>query len=202
MSTSNSGRFSNVSTLSRIALCMLLLTGTAALWAQTPGPQRIDLGVTYIAQRSLRASTTQNFWLEGGSAELGLNVWHGVGPVVNFTGGHTGSIGSSGVPLAVLTTTFGLRDRRHAGKRVSIYGEGLFGFASGSGSVFPAPSGAKSSATSFAWQVSGGVDYRLSGRFAVRALDIGYLHTALPNGTDNVQNILRVGAGLVVRFGA
>jgi hypothetical protein len=101
----------------------------------------------------------------------------------------------------VLTTTFGLRDRRRACKRVSVYGEGLFGLASGSGSVFPAPSGAKSSATSFAVQVSGGVDYHLSGRFTIRALDIGYLHTALPNGADNVQNILRVGAGLVIHFG-
>jgi hypothetical protein len=93
------GRFLNVPTPSRIALCMLLLTGTGVVWAQTPGPQPIDLGVTYIAQGLLRASTTQNFWLEGGSAELGLNLWYGVGPVSNFTGGHTGSIGSSGVPL-------------------------------------------------------------------------------------------------------
>jgi opacity protein-like surface antigen len=138
--------------------------------------------------------------LEGGSAELGLNLWHGVGPVANLTGGHTGSIGSSGVPLTLVTTTFGPRYRWQAGKRVSIYGEGLFGLASGSDSVFPVPLGAESSATSFAWQVSGGVDYRLSSRFAVRALDIGYLHTALPNATGNVQHILRVSAGLVVRF--
>lgn len=200
MSTSNPGRLSHVPKPSRLALCMLLLTGTSVLWAQTPRPQPIDLGVTYIAQRSVRTNTTQNFWLEGGSAELGLNLWHGFGPAADLTGGHTSSIGSSGVPLALVTATFGPRYRWHPGKQISVYAEGLFGVASGSGSVFPSSTGTKSSATSFASQISGGVDYRLSRRFAVRALDIGYLHTALPNGTDNVQNLFRVGAGLAVRF--
>ena len=188
-------------TPSRIALCMLLLTGTSAVLAQAPRPQPIDVSVTYIAQRSLRASTTQKFWLEGGSAELGLNLWHGFGAAANFTDGHTGSIGSSGVPLTLLTATFGPRYRWHAAKRASIYGEGLLGVARGSDSAFPGPSGAQPGANSFAWQLSGGVDYRLSSRFAIRALDIGYLHTALPNGAGNAQNLLRVGAGVVLRFG-
>jgi opacity protein-like surface antigen len=190
-----------VPTPSRIALCILLLTGTSAVLAQTPRPQHVDLGVTYIAQRSLRASTTQNFWLEGGSAELGLNLWHGFGAAANVTDGHTGSIGSSGVPLTLLTATFGPRYRWHPAKRTSVYGEGLFGVAHGSDSAFPAPGGVQPSANSFAWQLSGGVDYRLSHHFAVRALDIGYLHAALPNGASNVQNLLRVGAGVAFRFG-
>jgi opacity protein-like surface antigen len=189
-----------VPTPSRIALCMLLLTGTSAVLAQTRRPQPIDVSVTYIAQRSLRASTAQNFWLEGGSAEFGIGLWHGLGAAANFTDGHTGSIGSSGVPLTLLSATFGPRYRRHTAKRVSVYGEGLFGVASGSDSAFPTPSGAQPGANSFAMQLSGGVDYRVSSRLAVRALDIGYLHTALPNGTGNVQNLLRLGAGIVFRF--
>jgi hypothetical protein len=200
MSTSHAGRLSHVLTPSRIALYMLLLAGTSALVAQTPRSQPIDVGVAYIAQRSLRANTMQGFWLEGGSAELGVNLWHGFGAAANLTGGHTSSIGSSGVPLTLVTITFGPRYRWHAAKRVSIYGDGLFGVANGSGSLFPVPSGATSTAKSFAWQISGGVDYRLSNRFAVRAVDVGYLRTALPNATDNVQNLFRVGAGVVVHF--
>ena len=183
---------------SRIALCMLLLSGATVLCAQQPRPA--DLAVTYVSQRSLRSNTGQNFWMEGGSAELGFNLWHGLGPAADFTGSHTSSIGSSGVPLVLTTATFGPRYRWRAARRVSIYGQALFGVASGSSSVFPTPSGTESSARSFALQLSGGIDYRLSRHFAVRAIDLGYLHSALPNGNNNVQNNLRLGAGAVFRF--
>ena len=64
----------------------------------------------------------------------------------------------------------------------------------------PKPASTESSARSFALQLSGGIDYRLSRHFAVRAIDLGYLHSALPNGNNNVQNNLRLGAGAVFRF--
>jgi hypothetical protein len=183
---------------SRIALCMLLLTGATALRAQQP--RSADLALTYISQRSLRANSGQNFWMEGGSAELGFNLWRGWGPAADFTGSYTSSIGSSGVPLVLTTATFGPRYRWHAAKRVSAYGQALFGVASGSNSVFPTPSGTESSARSFALQLSGGMDCRLSEHIAVRVIDLGYLHTALSNGNNNVQNILRLGTGAVFRF--
>lgn len=41
----------------------------------------------------------------------------------------------------------------------------------------------------------------LNNRFDIRLLDAGWLRTQFPNGTDNIQNILRLGLGIVVRFG-
>ena len=184
----------------RIALCLSLLAGSVSLEAQTQQPGRLDLAVTYIAERSLKANTNENFWMQGGSIQIGANVWHGWGVAADVTGTHAGSIGSSGVPISLVTTTFGPRYRWHADRTLSLYGQALIGEANGFRSVFPAQAGAQSSSNSFAIQTGGGIDYKLSGRVAIRVIDAAWLRTQLPNSTDNVQNNLRLGAGVVVRF--
>jgi Outer membrane protein beta-barrel domain len=183
----------------RIALYMFLLSGTGLLLAQQQ-PARLDLSVTYIGERSLKASTSQNFWMQGGSIELGANLYRGWGIAADVTGTHTGSIGTSGLQLSLVTTTFGPRYRWHADRRLSLYGQGLIGEANGFRSVFPATAGSQPDANGFAAQVGGGIDYRLSDRFAFRVLDAAWLRTRLPNSTDNVENNLRLGAGVVLRF--
>ena len=191
-------------TSSRMAICMLLLTSTGLLRGQATSTRSPalngDLAVTYISERSLKAQTSDSFWMEGGSAELAFNLIHGIGVAADYTGAHASSIGNSGVPLTLTVITFGPRYRWHVDKRVSIYGEGLVGVASGSNSVFPNVSGATSNASSWAWQAGGGLDFRVAPHLAIRALDVGYVHTALPNATNNAQNILRLGAGIVLRF--
>lgn len=187
----------------RIALGILLLTVTGFVRAQTPQtPQAhgLDLSVTYIGERSLKANSSENFWMQGGSIELGADAWRGWGIALNVTGAHGGSIGSSGIPLSLVTIAVGPRYRWHADRRFSLFGEGLIGEADGLRSIFPTATGAQPDASSFAAQAGGGVDLRLSGRFAIRALDAAWSRTQLPNGTNNVQNDLRLGAGIVVRF--
>ena len=185
----------------RIVLGTLLLAGIGHAHAQAAHGQSGDIAVTFIGQRSLNADTGQSFWMEGGSGELGFNLIHGLGLAADYTATHTNSIGSDGIPLTLSVIAFGPRYRWHANHRLSVYGEPLFGYASGSDSAFPAATGSVSTASSFALQLNGGIDYRLSRHFAVRPLDFGYLRTALPNGNDNAQNTLRLGAGLVFRFG-
>jgi len=187
----------------RIPLCILLLAGTGFLrvQAQSSSSSAGDIALTFVAQHSLKADTTETFWMEGGSAELGFNLAHGIGVVADYTSAHAGSIGDTGVPLDLAVASFGPRYRWHPDKRISIYGEGLVGVASGTNSVFPTVSGSLSNASSFALQCKGGLDYRLSPHFALRALDIGYLRATLPNAADNQQNTLRIGAGIVFRFG-
>jgi len=105
------------------------------------------------------------------------------------------------VPLSLVNLTVGPRYRWHADRRVSLYGEGLIGEANGLRSLFPTTMGSQPDANGFAAQVGGGLDYRLSDRFAIRALRAAWFQTQLPNGTNNVQNDLRLGAGVLVRFG-
>jgi outer membrane immunogenic protein len=194
-------RPSHVLTSSRTALYLLLFVGMWPLHAQEPGPGRIEVAVTLATQRSLSASTNRNFWMVGGSAEMGYTLGRGVGLVADLTGAHTGSIGSSGVPLDITTLTFGPRYRWSPRRRWSVYGQALIGEATGYNSQFPTSTHLTPTARSFALQLGGGLDYRLSRRFALRGLDVGYLRTTLPNNAGNVQNSLRLGAGLVYRFG-
>ena len=185
----------------RIVFCILLLAATGLAHGQAAQRPSGDFAATFISQRSLNAETGQNFWMEGGSAEFGVNFSHGWGVAADYTGTHTGAVGSSNVPLTLSVVTFGPRYRWHANHRFSVYGEGLLGIAHGSDSVFPTVVNSVPSANSFALQVDGGLDYQLTHHFAVRALDVGYLRTTLPNATNNEQNTLRLGAGIVFRFG-
>jgi len=182
-----------------LALALPLLAGAAAVHAQETS--KLDAGVTFIAQRSLKANSGQNFWTEGGSIELGANIWKGWGVAANIAATHGNSIGTSGVPLSLETATFGPRYRWHPKQKWSIYGQTLLGEANAFHTLVPAASGAQTDGNGLALQIGGGVDLKLRQRFALRLLDAAWLHTQLPNATNNVQNTLRLGAGVVVRFG-
>jgi hypothetical protein len=170
------------------------------LRAQAVTSPKLDVAVTFIAQRSLGSATPDNFWMQGGSIELGTNTWRGLGIAANISGTHTNAIGATTIPLSLVTATFGPRYRWHADHRISIYGEGLIGEANGFRSLFPTIRGAQTSANGLATQAGGGLDYRLSQRFSIRLAEAAWQHTQLPNGTNNTQNDLRLGAGLIINF--
>ena len=50
-------------------------------------------------------------------------------------------------------------------------------------------------------QAGGGLNVDLSGNFGLRALEVDYLRTTLPNGSANSQNDLRIAFGVIYRFG-
>lgn len=190
-----------MSRIVRVTLCVLLLPATSMMRAQAAQSPKIDVAVTFTAERALRSGTPDSFWMQGGSIELGTNSWHGLGIAANVSGTHTGAMGGTTIPLSIVTATFGPRYRWHADHRLSIYGEGLIGEANGFKSLFPTITGSQTSANSLAAQAGGGVDYRLSQHVAVRVAEAAWQHTQLPNGTNNVQNDLRLGAGIILRFG-
>ena len=190
--------------ISRITFCLLLLPPALVARAQelhSAQSPRIDVAVTFDAERSLRSATPESFWMQGGSIELGTNTWRGLGIAANVTGAHASAIGETTIPLSIVTTTFGPRYRWHADHCISVYVEGLIGEGNGFKSLFPTVRGSQTSANSLAAQAGGGLDYRLSRHVAVRAIEAAWQHTQLPNGTNNVQNGLLLGAGIVVRFG-
>jgi hypothetical protein len=179
------------------------LTMTVSLKAQ--GHQEVDLAVTYTAQHSNLVSTP-TFWQQGGSIELSTQTYRGLGIAANITGTTIDSAADSGVGLSMVTTTFGPRYtwyRRNGATEkhsIAIFGQGLIGEAHGFNSYFPSNTGVQTDYDSFALQVGGGVDFGLSRHFAVRAIQADWLRTQFPNSTTNVQNSLRLGAGIVVRF--
>lgn len=163
---------------------------------------QIEVAATYNPVRS-NAAGNNSFWMQGGSVQIEGRFLRGLGVVADVSGKHISNINSSGVGLDLVTATFGPRfswSLPH--QRLLIFGQGLVGEANGFHSVFPGTSGANANANSLAVLVGGGVNVHLSRHLKLRAIEADWLRTQLPNGTTNVQNSLRLGSGVVYRFGS
>ncbi len=171
---------------------------TAQAQKETEG--RLDLALSYQAMRSNPVGGS-NFWLQSGSMELHGQFWRGLGAVAEISGFHQGNVDSTGVSLDIVTATFGPRYTwffPHS--RLSVYGQALAGEAFGFNSVFPGVSSTTANANNLAFELGGGVNYTLDHHLSLRALQADWLRTQLPNAAANVQNNLRLGAGLVLHF--
>jgi len=188
----------------------ILLLGAALLAASAAQGQAgpaygPSFALTYNTAYAGLTSGNHQFWLNGGGAEIALPLYRGFGVVANVTG-MTSSNTGAGAPLTLVTTTFGPRYRwtpsHHSSKMhpISYYGEGLFGAANGFASIFPAPGGATTQAKSIAARVGGGMDVGLTPRISLRAFEASWLHTQLPNATNNSQNDLQLSTGVVLHF--
>jgi hypothetical protein len=102
-------------------------------------------------------------------------------------------------PYSLISFTAGPRYTykvdHHLTSRLFI--ETLFGGTHAFGAAFPAPGGPAQSVNVFAMQLGGGYDIDLGSHFAIRVIDAHYVQTRIPNGTNNTQNDLRLGAGIV-----
>lgn len=101
----------------------------------------------------------------------------------------------------LVTATFGPRYTWECPRRsVSVYGQALVGEAFGMNSIFPGASGTDDSAYDLAFVLGGGVNYSREHHVSLRLIQADWLRTQLPNGTTDVQNNLRLGAGLTMHF--
>jgi hypothetical protein len=193
-------------------LAAVLAFSPVARAQQEPGPLSVDLAITYTAERAKIASTACGcFWLHGGSVNGGVSLFRGLGVAANLTGEYGSNI-ASGLNLGKVAFMAGPRytlgtsrwsERFLHGKHgTSVFGEALFGFAHGFDSLFPTSTGITSSATSFSMQVGGGLNIALARNFGLRALEIDYVRTTLPNSVGNIQNDLRLAIGLSYRLHA
>ena len=188
-------------------LAAVALLSAPVLLAAQSAPERIgaaapqlDASITYDGTLS-RNIASKNFWLQGGAVQVHGRFYRGWGAVADIAGMHTANMNSSGVGLDLVTATFGPRYTwapRHA--RYELFGQGLAGVANGFNSVFPNVLGAHTTANSLAVKAGGGMNLNLKPHLALRLFEADYLRTQLPNSTNNAQNNLQLGAGLVLRF--
>ena len=187
-----------------LALMSLTIGGSAAR-AQSSDPAflmpraEVSVGYNYINANAPPAGC-DCFGMSGGyvSADVHAKRWLSVAGKV--TGGHANDISTLGQNLTLVTFTVGPRISM-PGRRLAPFGQFLIGGAHGSDSYFPNGTSSSTSATNFAYTTGGGVDLNLSRRFAIRAFDVEFLRTAFPNGANDRQNHLMIGAGLVMKFG-
>lgn len=167
-----------------------------------------DVAVLYTTERAKTVNSGCNcFWLQGVTLEGAGTVWRGAGVVASLTTQHKSNI-SPGVNLGKITFAAGPRYtwnyKTGPGRRYKImpFAQMLFGLAHGYDSVFPSSNGTvSSSANSFSFQLGGGADIPVKDGFAVRPIQLEYVHTALSNGYSNAQNDFRISVGASWHFG-
>jgi len=121
--------------------------------------------------------------------------------VADIAGAHASNVQSSGVGLDLVTATFGPRYTwSPAHRKFEIFGQGLAGQAWGFNSVFPNRTGATTNSSGLAVKAGGGINLRMKPHYALRLFEADYLRTQLPNSTNNAQNNLQLGAGVMFRF--
>jgi hypothetical protein len=193
--------------LVRVALVVASVTlVNGAMLAQSAFTHKlpsVDVAVTYQTLRSDHVSDGSSFFQQGGAVELHARLFGGLGVVASVTGEHASTGATGAAPISFVSTVFGPRYTFAPRRRTSVFVEAMAGEISAFQSSFPPITGSTplTNANSVAVLTGGGIDLNLDRRFAIRAVQVDWLHTQLPNGGGNTQNNLRLGAGVVVRFG-
>jgi outer membrane immunogenic protein len=164
---------------------------------------RLEVGADYnYARSNAPTGGCGCFGLNGGSGWASFNFTHSLGVVGEIASQYASNISGTGADLTLTSYLAGPRYTwTHAG-RLAPFAQVLVGGAHAGGTLSPGSSGLPGSANAFAMTAGGGVDVGLTRRFALRAFEADYYLTRFDNGVNDHQNNLRIGIGLVVRFGA
>ena len=188
------------STWKRVAPVVLLCAG-ASLPASAQlidGPARVDLGVNYTVDVSnARPGVCGCFAMQGGGVNASLAVTDRLSAVADFSVVNTGTVSGANYGLGLITLMAGPQFRHRLG-RYTPYGQFLLGAVRGFNSVFPAST--SSSASGFIYAAGGGSEMMLSPKFSARLIEVDYMHSDLPNISNNWQNHLKIAAGIIYHF--
>jgi opacity protein-like surface antigen len=184
----------------RVVVSLLGFASLFGVAAQAQERKTVDVFAGYSYVRANPATSGANgFSLNGGSASVAYNVNNWLSGVADFGGYTNTNILGSGAGGTLSTYLFGPRVSYHRFSRVTPFGEVLFGVAH-TGANFLVTA---NSQNAFAMTVGGGLDYRISSHFSVRAAKVDYLLTRFNEfntfGAQS-QNNLRVSTGIVFRF--
>ncbi len=170
----------------------------------------IDVAATVTTERTKTVGGDCGcFWLQGGTAEANIHLFHNFSAAVALTGSHAGNIirGLDVTQIAVMAGpryTYGTSrwTNRVFGerRRTNIFGEVLFGGVHAIDGMYPSSTTLKTNATAFSFQAGGGLNISLARGFGVRAIELDYLRTSLPNGTTDSQHDLRLAFGITYRL--
>jgi peptidoglycan-associated lipoprotein len=139
------------------------------------------------------------FSLNGGNGWLAFNATKSIAVVGELGVQHASNVLGTGADLTLTSYSFGPRYTVRRFGRLQPFAQVLLGGAHASGSLAPGSSGLAGSANAFA---GGGLDVRLSEHFSLRAFEADYYFTKFGNGVNDRENNLRIGAGIIFRFGS
>ena len=143
------------------------------------------------------------FNMNGGSSEVAFHAFRALSVVADLTGERAAIIGANaGDGVSLVAFAVGPRfSHRFVGGKFTPFVQGLVGAVHGFDGLFPGSNDSLfGAANARAVMAGGGLDLTINRHLAIRAIQADYLRTQLPNGQGNEQNLLRAGAGIVLRF--
>jgi hypothetical protein len=156
----------------------------------------VNIGATYAPAR-FSQTKGGNFWAQGTGIQSQVRVGQRLGLVTDARIYYASNINSTGVGLNFVSLTAGPRYTLPVLRNMAVFGQGLFGGSMAYNGLFPNGSGGlKTSAGGLAIIAGGGMEMRLTGRVILRAIEVDRLRVHLPNGANDTQNALSVGAGV------
>jgi peptidoglycan-associated lipoprotein len=178
---------------------------TMAVLLATPGRaagQNIDIGAGYTyVHANLPPGGCGCFSLNGGNAWAAFNLNRGFAVLGEVSAQHGSNVAGTGADLTLTSYLFGARYTVHRFGRLKPFAQGLLGGAHASGSLAPGSSGLPGTPNAFAATAGGGLDWRLSEHFSLRAIEADYYFTHFNNSVNGRQNNFRIGAGIIFHFG-
>jgi len=199
--------FALLLTIAAVSAAQAVAQSAAQPAPQSGSPDKSFRGELEMGYSYLRSNAPPGgcgcFNLNGGNATFAWPLNSGSFALAgDVTIAHAGAAASTGDSLTLSTFTAGGRYSPKLGKSaVQPFGQALVGLAHSSGTLVQgANPGAANAGAAFAANLGGGLDLRASPRFSVRLIEADYLLTTFDNGSNNHQNNLRIGAGVVVHF--
>jgi hypothetical protein len=178
-------------------LAVLALSAVSALAQESAPKVDIFAGYSYL-QANPGVTGVSSFHLHGGSASVNYNLTSSLGAVADFGGYDNANIFNTKTDGRLYTYLFGPRYSYRHYRRVTPFGQVLFGSAHANAHAF----GTAGTQNAFAMTAGGGFDYKLFDRFWIRPVQAEYLLTRFREGTLGTrdQNNVRISTGFVFRF--
>jgi hypothetical protein len=202
-----------------VLLVSLAAIAGGALYAQQPSAAKtpsagtknftLNLGLTADGERGQDSVSSAGIWMRGGAVDLTALRPKGYGAKVAASIGYAPHVASAvGVntrmfvmgPVYDRTLDRFVPSKRPELKQLHLFGEGLVGAVEGFNGVYPAQGKSNSGADALAVEAGGGLNLDFKQRGGLRLLQVDYVHTALPNNGNNVQNNLRIGFGANIQL--
>jgi len=140
------------------------------------------------------------FFLQGAAIDASVPVQTRLRAVVEVGGGTISHVPASTRGLSEITLLAGPRYSLPI-HRVRLNAQALFGAVRGFDSDFIVAANTHTdTSTNFAMAIGSSVETPITQSILLRPIQIDYLQTNLPNGIDNRQRNIRIGAGLTFRI--
>ena len=185
---------------SAIFFLLALLPCARPLVAQDQPAKLEAYGGYYYARFNVNASAvggapSETFNGNGGGVQVEYNANNWLGVVGDMAGYGATATTNGALVGGGFTYLLGPRLNLRRGK-ITPFAQTLFGGIWTTDGI-----GHSASENNFAMTAGGGIDIKVSRHVSVRPVQAEYFMTKIADGLNNRQNNLRLGGGIVVRFG-